>query len=130
MTDTMTKDSHCCQTPVAERSQESTTYGPRFDILETDNELLLYGDLPGVLPEDLDLRFENRELSVHAKVTPRHASGTAICSEYGIGDYHRSFSVADTIDADAISAELTNGVPTLHLPKIEAVKPRRIKVKA
>ena len=130
MTDTQVQESNCCQAQDAACSQESKTYSPRFDIRETDDELVLYGDLPGVLPEDLDIRFENRELSIQAKVTPRHCQGKTHCNEYGVGDYHRTFSVAETIDGEAISAELKNGVLTLHLPKAEAVKPRRIKVQA
>ena len=49
-------------------------------------------------------------------------------SEYGIGDFYRTFSVAETIDGSKISAELKNGVLTVHLPKTEEVKPRRIEV--
>ena len=47
-----------------ERTRESATYTPRFDIWETDEELILCGDLPGVESGDLDIRFENRELTV------------------------------------------------------------------
>jgi HSP20 family protein len=48
----------------------------------------------------------------------------------GVGDYHRSFTIGEAIDAEKISAEMHNGVLTLHLPKSEKVKPRRIEVKA
>jgi len=112
-----------------ERTQQ-VSYVPRFDIWESDDELLLYGDLPGVKPEDLDIQFENNELTVHGKVGPRHEGINFVYGEYGIGDFHRSFTVGEAIDADKISAELHNGVLTLHLPKTEKVKPRRIEVKA
>lgn len=128
MSDTLTNHSSCCQAETADCSQDEKTYRPRFDIQETDDEIVLYGDLPGVLPEDLDIRFESGELSVRAKVAPRHTDVKAIHNEYGVGDFHRNFAVAETINADAISAELNNGVLTLHLPKAEAVRPRRIKV--
>lgn len=105
-----------------------TTYVPRFDIWEADNELVLYGDLPGVTPESLDIRFENGELVVHGKVSPRH-DGQFLYGEYGVGDFYRSFTVGEMIDSDKISAELQHGVLTLRLPKSEKVKPRRIEVK-
>jgi len=115
---------------VAERTRNGTTYTPRFDIVETDDELVLYGDLPGVTKDDLDVRFENGELTVQAKVASRHTEHEYLYGEYGIGDFHRSFSISETIDAEKISAELHNGVLTLHLPKVETAKSRRIAVKA
>ncbi len=111
-------------------STQQTAYVPRFDIWETAEELLLYGDLPGVAPEDLDIRFENDELSVHGRVTPRYQDHKLLYSEYGIGDFRRTFSIGEAIDSEKISAEMHNGVLTLHLPKSEKIKPRRIEVKA
>ena len=114
---------------LVERMQNGTTYTPRFDILETDKELVLFGDLPGVTPEDLEIRYENRELTVHGKVTPRREHVEMLYDEYGVGDYFRSFVVGDTIDSEKISAELKNGVLMLHLPKVAEVQPRKIPVK-
>jgi HSP20 family molecular chaperone IbpA len=106
------------------------TYVPRIDIWENADELVLYGDLPGVEPENLDIRFENDQLTLHGKVSPRHEGVNFVRGEYGIGDFHRSFTIGEAIDAEKISAEMHNGVVTLHLPKSEKVKPRRIEVKA
>jgi HSP20 family molecular chaperone IbpA len=113
-----------------ERTHGGLTYSPRVDIWETDDELAVCADLPGVGPEDLDIRFENRELTLHGKVQPRHEGIEFFDGEYGIGDFYRTFTIGESIDAQRISAELHNGVLTLHLPKIAAVKPRRIVVKA
>ena len=85
--------------------------------------MILCGDLPGVEPADLDIRFENRELTVLGKVAPRHADRRSVYGEYGVGDFYRTFAVGESIDADKIAAELKNGVLTLHLPKTDAVKP-------
>lgn len=111
-----------------ERTRKGVTYSPRIDIWENDEELILYADLPGVAPEDLDIRFENRELTLNGKVRPRHEHLSFLDGEYGIGDFYRTFSIGETIDAEKISADLRNGVLALHLPKVEAVKPRRIEV--
>lgn len=107
-----------------------TTYVPRFDIWEGDEELLLYGDLPGVSSENVDIRFENRELTIHGKVCQRHEGINFIYGEYGIGDFHRTFSIGEAIDTEKISAEMHEGVLQVHLPKTDKVKPRRIEVRA
>jgi len=112
-----------------ERTLGGTTYSPRFDIWENDDEMILYGDLPGVMPEDLDVRFENPVLTIHGKVSPRHNDIKFLYGEYGIGDFHRTFTIGEAIDTERISAELKNGVVTVHLPKSEKVKPRQIEVK-
>jgi HSP20 family protein len=113
-----------------ENTLGGATYSPRFDIWEDDDEMILYGDLPGVTPEDLEVRFENPVLTIHGKVSPRHNDINFLHGEYGIGDFHRTFTVGEAIDTARISAELKNGVVTVHLPKSAKVKPRRIEVKA
>lgn len=105
------------------------TFMPRFDIWETEEELLLYGDLPGVSPDNLDIRFENKELTIHGRVEARHEGIEFLYGEYGVGDFHRSFAIGEAIDTERIHAELHQGVLTLHLPKSEKAKPRRITVK-
>jgi HSP20 family molecular chaperone IbpA len=118
------------ETSTLERTRAGATYTPRFDIFENQEELVLYGDLPGVSKEDLDIRFEKNELSVYGRVTPRHEDVEYLYGEYGIGDFYRAFTVGEAIDSSRITAELKHGVLTIHLPKSEAVKPRRIEVQA
>lgn len=106
------------------------TFSPQFDIWEGDDEFVMYGDLPGVDPDSLDIQFENRLLTIHGKVCRRCEGVNYLYSEYGIGDFHRSFTIGEAINSEAISAELRDGVLTLHLPKADEAKPRRIQVKA
>jgi HSP20 family protein len=105
-------------------------FEPRVDIVEVDDNMVLYVDLPGVKSEDVDVRFENRELQIHGKVTPAATKPHFLLQEYGVGDYYRAFSVTDDIDAEKIRADLNDGVLTVHLPKAEALKQRRITVNA
>ena len=86
-------------------------------------------DLPGVKPEDVEGQFENDELSIHGKVGERDEK-KFLRQEYGLGDYCRKFSVGDAIDSTQIKAELKHGVLTVHLPKREVLKPKRIEVMA
>jgi HSP20 family protein len=105
-------------------------YVPRIDIYESADEVVLQCDVPGVKPQDVDVRFEKGELSLYGKVQPRQAPAEYLEEEYGVGDFYRSFAIAPEIDADKISAECRDGVLTVHLPKQERVKPKRIAVQA
>jgi len=105
------------------------TFQPRFDIWEGDEELVLYGDIPGVKSDDLEINFENRQLTIHGKVGRHHDGEGYLYSEYGVGDFQRTFTIGEAINSEAISAELHDGVLTLHLPKSDVAKPRRIEVK-
>jgi HSP20 family protein len=106
------------------------TYTPLVDVLEQPEGLVLYVDLPGVKSEDVDVRFENRELQIRGKVTPPATKPRYLLNEYGVGDFYRAFSITDDVDAQKISADLKDGVLTVHLPKAEALKQRRITVNA
>jgi len=129
MSTTLTREETQNDVPPVERTPGGATYSPRFDIWENDDEMILYGDLPGVMPEDLDVRFEKPVLTIHGKVSPRHNDIKFLHCEYGIGDFHRTFTIGEAINTERISGELKNGVVTVHLPKSEKVKPRRIEVK-
>ena len=130
MSPTLTAEETRNDVALVERTLGGRTYGPPFDIWENDDEMILYGDLPGVMPENLDVRFENPVLTIHGKVLSRHNDIKFLHGEYGIGDFHRTFTIGEAIDTEKISAELKNGVVTVHLPKSEKVKPRRIEVKS
>jgi HSP20 family protein len=114
---------------VQREATRDVVYTPRVDILETAEELILFADLPGVKPEDADVRFENGELVLQGRCQPRHPEVGNLLQEYSVGDFYRVFAVSQDIDADKIAAELKNGVLTVHLPKAEAVKPKKIAVK-
>lgn len=105
-------------------------FEPHVDIAEMDDNLQLYVDLPGVMPDDVDVRFENRELRIHGKVTAAAPDRHFLLHEYRVGDYYRAFSVTDDVDTDAIRADLNEGVLTVHLPKAASLKQRRITVNA
>lgn len=106
------------------------TYTPRVDILETEDELLLCADMPGVKEGEVDIRFENGELTLHARRAKPPVPAEAWLWESQAGDFFRSFRITEQVNASKIWAELKNGVLTLHLPKAEAAKPRKIAVKA
>ncbi|MCS6975887.1 MAG: Hsp20/alpha crystallin family protein [Gemmatales bacterium] len=113
-----------------EATRGGTYYTPRTDIYETEEEIVFSCDMPGVKPQDFDIRFEKGQLTLHGKVAPRGPSAAYLQQEYGIGDFYRSFTVQPEIDVEKITAEYRNGVLTVHLPKQERAKPRKITVQA
>jgi len=112
----------------AERTRTGRLYRPNVDICENNNELTVLADMPGTTSEGIDISFENGLLTIHGKVEPRQHGKDYILREYGLGDFYRTFQVDETIDSARITAEYRDGVLVLHLPKVEAAKPRRIAV--
>jgi HSP20 family protein len=114
----------------AGQTRNGNTYRPHVDILETAEGLTLMVDVPGANADAIDVQFEQGTLTIHAKVTPRAfpEGGKMVLEEFGVGDFYRTFQVSEQIDATKIAASYMNGVLRLDLPKIEAVKPRRISV--
>jgi HSP20 family protein len=114
---------------VAETQDAGVLSRPRVDVMETENEVLLVADLPGVTSDGVDVRFENGELTIHGRRFASNAGKRWALAEYEPAHYHRSFRLSEDIAADRIEAEMKNGVLTVRLPKAEAAKPRRIAVK-
>lgn len=127
MSDTVKQESQV-EGPQVERTQSGMTYTPRVDILETEEQLTLYADLPGVSLEDLDIQFEDRQLTIHGCIQPQHESVKYLRAEYGVGDFYRVFAIGQDINPSKISAELSGGVVRINLPKADVVMPRKISV--
>jgi HSP20 family molecular chaperone IbpA len=115
----------------AERTRAKRLYTPAVDIIESREDLLLVADMPGVDENSVDITLEKDILTVYGKVEPEVPQHhRLVSSEYGIGDYQRSFTLSDEIDRERIKAGVKDGVLRLTLPKAEKAKTRRIPVKA
>jgi HSP20 family protein len=110
--------------------QTNRPWAPAVDIYETENELYLKADLPGVDQQDIDVRVENQTLTVTGQrsfdKTENNQGYHRIERNYG--SFSRSFAVPNTFDTEKIAAHYQNGVLTVSLPKKEAAKPRQVKV--
>jgi len=113
-----------------ETTRNAQYFTPRVDIFETDTELVMYADMPGVAPESIDLRYEQGELILQGKITPSPRAGHLILGEFEDGDFYRVFQIHESINSTRIEAECKNGVLTVHLPKAESAKPKQVTVKA
>ena len=109
-------------------------FRPATDIIERTDGFHIYLDMPGVEKEALVIDLNDNELAVSGKTA---TAVDACCKderqvhmEFRGGEYSRTFTLSDTVDRDQISAQLTNGVLELHLPKSEKMLPKRIEITA
>jgi HSP20 family protein len=107
-----------------------TAWAPAVDIYETEHELVVKADLPDVKPEDLDIRVENNILTIRGerKFEKEVNGSNYLRVERAYGAFTRSFSLANTVNSEAIKADYKNGVLSLSIPKREEAKPKQIKV--
>ena len=105
-------------------------WAPSVDILETDNELVLKADIPGVDLKDIDIRIENGTLSIKGerKFEKEENNKGFHRLERSYGSFVRYFTLPETVDTEKVKAEYNNGVLNLTLPKKEVAKPKAIKV--
>jgi len=104
---------------------------PPVDIYETDNDIILLADMPGVTKENLQVDVNNDELTISGMfLEDEDNNANKLIKEYIYGQYSRIFTLSDVIAQDKISAKLDNGVLTVTLPKQEKVKPKKIEIEA
>ena len=115
----------------AERTRDRPAFVPRADIYETDDEIVIVVDMPGVGEDTVDITLENNVLTINGYVKPTAFEGYSLAyAEYRVGDYQRAFSLSDQVDREGIEAKLKDGVLRLHLPKITEARVRKIEIKA
>ena len=107
-----------------------TAWAPAVNIFETEHELVVKADLPDVDPQDLDIHVENNILTIRGerKFEKDVKEENYLRIERAYGSFTRSFSLASTVNSEAIKADYKNGVLTLSIPKREEAKPKQIKI--
>ena len=135
MADTTSKELQAKQktevsTP-AEQTTPGTVFVPAVDIFESEKDITLLADLPGVKSEDLKIDLRDNVLTLSGDIAPvEGADEKDIFIEYEVGKYYRQFSLSEVINQDKIDARLEDGVLRLVLPKSEKAVPKKIAVKA
>jgi HSP20 family molecular chaperone IbpA len=116
--------------PIERAEKSKRYYTPAVDIYENNEEYILFAEIPGASENDVDVTIEKNILTIVAKVHPDIPENYRLFySEYGIGDYKRSFELSSEIDQDKIEGSVKNGVLKLKLPKIQP-SVKKIEVKA
>jgi HSP20 family protein len=117
-------------TSTAEQTRPGLIFTPNVDIFETDRDITLLADMPGVTTDNLTIDLRKNILTLTGEVAPfENANEKDIMIEYETGKYHRQFNLSGVIDQGKIDAKLNDGVLRLTLPKVEQATPRKIEVK-
>lgn len=116
-----------------QKTEESTApariFIPVTDVYETDQNLTVIMEMPGVAKENVEVSIEDDVLTVDGQIDfSKYETLQPLYSEYNIGNFRRRFDLSSAIDKDQIRAEMKDGVVTLILPKAEQAKPRKITV--
>jgi len=115
----------------AEQTRPGLVFTPAVDIFETDREITLLADMPGAAADDIAIDLNEGVLTISGEVKPfEKAKEEDVLVEFEIGKYYRQFSLSEVIDQNKISANFSDGVLRLVLPKAEKALPRKIAVTA
>ncbi|MBN1614347.1 MAG: Hsp20/alpha crystallin family protein [Deltaproteobacteria bacterium] len=118
-------------TTPAELTRPGLVFTPAVDIFETDSEITLLADMPGVKAGELNIDLHKNVLTLEGDVqAPEGADEADVIREYRTGKYYRQFTLSQIIDQEKINAEMKDGVLRLSLPKVKAATPRRIAVQS
>jgi len=118
-------------TTPAEQTRPGLVFTPAVDIFETEKEITLLADMPGVKSNALNIDLHENVLTLDGDVkSPEGTDEVDVIREYRTGKYYRQFTLSQGIDQAKIDAELKDGVLRLRLPKVEAAAPRKITVKS
>jgi HSP20 family protein len=115
-----------------EEYPETVTWGVALDVREKEDEFVVEASLPGVKPEDVDVTFTNNTLTIKGEVRSDEEKEDASyhLRERRYGLFSRSITLPRGINGEAIQASYNAGVLTLHLPKREEIKPKRIEIRS
>ena len=121
--------------PVADNNRFGALMrAPAADVIETENDIRVIVEMPGIKPQDLNVDIENNVLSIrgekHEERTEGDEGSTWHLTERRYGQFSRSFVLPRDVDADGIRAGFEHGVLTVTIPKSERAKRRRIEVSA
>ena len=119
--------------PRGEREGNSGTrvWGPAVDIAEGETEVTVYIDVPGVNRQSIDVQLTGDTLTVRGERQFERQEGQNVLHvERPYGQFVRSFTIGVPVQTDQVQASYRDGVLTIVLPKSEAVKPRKIQIKA
>ncbi|WP_394832151.1 Hsp20/alpha crystallin family protein [Pendulispora rubella] len=107
------------------------SFSPSIDVFSDDERALFVVDVPGVKREDLDITVEGRVLTIKGSRKfngPAQGKNAQVVLGRSYGSFSRAYTLPEDLDATNLTAELSDGVLSIRIPKLEAAKPRRIQV--
>jgi HSP20 family protein len=111
-----------------ELAQRVEYFTPLVNLHQDADGYSLEVEMPGVGKQGVEITVEDGKLIIGGHRSPEGEFGQAVYRERRTGDYRRVFDLDPSIDGSKISASMEQGLLKVHLPKVEAVKPRKITV--
>ncbi|MFQ3660970.1 MAG: Hsp20/alpha crystallin family protein [Chloroflexaceae bacterium] len=109
----------------------STFLGAMLDLYETDNAYTVELAAPGLKPDQFEITLEHNVLTIRGQVKAELPEGARYhIQERRFGEFRRSITLPSAVDAEKIQANLKDGILTIHMPKVESARTRRIEIKA
>lgn len=108
-----------------------STLFPKVDVSETDSEIKVVANVPGIDPEKIDIEVGDDYLSLSGKIEKEHKDdkdGKVYRYEREYGEFRREFSLPVRVNKDGIVARAKNGVLSITLPKSEDERKTRVRV--
>ncbi|GAP66600.1 molecular chaperone [Mizugakiibacter sediminis] len=108
----------------------TSQWAPRVDIKEEDKRFVIFADIPGVDPKDIEVSMDKGILSIKGerKSETKEGNGKFTRIERSHGVFYRRFALPDSADADGITASGKHGVLEISIPKKPETTPRRITI--
>ncbi|HMA22214.1 MAG TPA: Hsp20/alpha crystallin family protein [Gemmatimonadaceae bacterium] len=114
------------------RGEGMTAWNPAVDVRESDKELNIEVELPGINPDDVELTAENGVLTIRGEKRGERKEGEEDnryhLVERSYGGFMRSFQLPQGLDESKIEADFNNGILSVHIPKAALPQPRRIQI--
>jgi HSP20 family protein len=104
-------------------------WGLPLDVAENENNYIIKASFPGVKPDDIDIKYSGNTLTIVGEIRQDELEGTYHMRERRYGRFTRSITQPTQVNADNIHADYEAGIWTLHIPKAEEAKTRRIPIK-
>jgi len=114
---------YCSMTGATRRSLT-----PPVDVYETDKEVVVIADMPGVPKDNIFMNVINNQLTISGCFQADWEEGTKLVRELPNCNYHRTFRLSDIVDVDNIQAKMADGVLTLNLPKRQPPQPYQVPI--
>jgi len=113
-----------------EKDLAASAWAPAVDIYETENEVVLTAEIPGVDEKDIEIKVEDDTLTIRGerKFEKETKEENFHRIERAYGSFFRSFALPSYVDHDKIEAEHENGVLRIRMPKKAELKPRKVKI--
>lgn len=105
--------------------------GPRVDVIDREEEVVVRAEIPGVQKEDLDITVVENAVTIRGttRFEEREEKGEYYRAEMARGDFARTVGLPSSVDPDHCGAEFRDGILTLRMPKVSRGKRRRVEIR-